>query len=95
LTPSICASPPKCTRQRWLGLAGEAILLLIIAGGVVWAIVALVHAALLMASSTTLTDGANGQGDRRFDIVRNPQFGMRMVIGAREKTPRSIERHRD
>jgi hypothetical protein len=54
----------------------------------------LVHAALLMASSTTLTDGANGQGDRRFDIVRNPQFGMRMVIGAREKTPRSIGRHR-
>jgi hypothetical protein len=39
----------KARRQRWLGLAGGAILLLIIAGGVVWAIVALVRAALLMA----------------------------------------------
>jgi len=25
----------------------------------------------------------------------NPQFGMRMVIGAREETPRSIEHHPD
>ena len=31
----------KARRQCWLGLAGGAILLLIIAGGVVWAIVAL------------------------------------------------------
>jgi hypothetical protein len=31
----------QARRQRWLGLAGGAILLLIIAGEVVWAIVAL------------------------------------------------------
>jgi hypothetical protein len=39
----------KALRQRWFSLAGVLILLLIMAVGVVWAIVAVVRAALLMA----------------------------------------------
>jgi hypothetical protein len=39
----------KARRQRWFGLAGGLMLLLVTALAVVWALVALVHLALLMA----------------------------------------------